>query len=296
MHIEIQVALNFVISYLYNKLPRRRVNIFGEELEKALRDKFQGHWYPEKPFKGSAYRCLKTGDPIDSVLERAARESGVPIGDILENLPNELSVWVDPGEVSFRIGEKGAVKILYTENNENHEDSHSADREVTKMFNPEAQCFRPIDAVNTTMNNLSLSPKNLPLALPQAGSGSSPHSAASSSPTYKGSPNPTISGSCSSGSGAGSGSNLGPGPGPGTAPVPVPGNSATANASGGAFMQRGAQTPLTFTTATFAQTKFGSTKLKTSSKRTNRPVLIQLPFGPLRHRTSLFLVPKQMCL
>jgi len=54
---------------------------------------------------------LKTGDPIDSVLERAARESGVPIGDILENLPNELSVWIDPGEVSFRVGEKGAVKV-----------------------------------------------------------------------------------------------------------------------------------------------------------------------------------------
>lgn len=53
MHIEVQVALNFVISYLYNKLPRRRVNIFGEELEKALKDKFQGHWYPEKPFKVS---------------------------------------------------------------------------------------------------------------------------------------------------------------------------------------------------------------------------------------------------
>lgn len=51
MHIEVQVALNFVISYLYNKLPRRRVNIFGEELEKALKDKFQGHWYPEQPFK-----------------------------------------------------------------------------------------------------------------------------------------------------------------------------------------------------------------------------------------------------
>lgn len=53
MHIEVSVALNFVISYLYNKLPRRRVNIFGEELEKALKDKFQGHWYPEKPFKVS---------------------------------------------------------------------------------------------------------------------------------------------------------------------------------------------------------------------------------------------------
>lgn len=111
MHIEVQVALNFVISYLYNKLPRRRVNIFGEELEKALKDKFSGHWYPEKPFKGSAFRCLKTGDPVDPVLERAARESGVPIQDILENLPHELAVWVDPGEVSYRIGEKGAVKV-----------------------------------------------------------------------------------------------------------------------------------------------------------------------------------------
>lgn len=111
MHIEVQVALNFVISYLYNKLPRRRVNIFGEELEKALKEKFQGHWYPEKPFKGSAFRCLKTGDPIDTVLERAARESGVPIHDILENLPQELAVWVDPGEVSYRIGEKGRFSI-----------------------------------------------------------------------------------------------------------------------------------------------------------------------------------------
>ncbi|XP_033242677.1 protein Tob1 isoform X2 [Drosophila miranda] len=271
MHIEIQVALNFVISYLYNKLPRRRVNIFGEELEKALRDKFQGHWYPEKPFKGSAYRCLKTGDAIDSVLERAARESGVPISDILENLPHELSVWMDPGEVSFRVGEKGAVKILYTENNENHEDSRSADREVNKTFNPEAQCFRPIDVVNTTLTNLSLSPKSLPVPMPQAGS--SPQSAASGSPTYKGSPNPNASnGSCGSASASGSSSGSAPAPAPGqtqaTTQAPAHGNT-SAGGTASAYLQRAPQAPLTFTTATFAQTKFGSTKLKTSSKRAN---------------------------
>ncbi|XP_070136511.1 protein Tob1-like isoform X3 [Drosophila bipectinata] len=254
MHIEIQIALNFVISYLYNKLPRRRVNIFGEELEKALGEKFLGHWYPEKPFKGSAYRCLKTGDPIDSVLERAARESGVPICDVLENLPSELSVWVDPGEVSFRIGEKGAVKIIYSENNENHEESHSTDREVTKTYSPEAQCIRPIDAVNTTINTLSLSAKALSLVLPQVCS--LPLSTFSSSPTHHGSPSPMDCGSASI---------LGAGP------VALPRNIATSNASSAAFMQRGAHAPLTFTTATFAQTKFGSTKLKTSSKRTNSP-------------------------
>lgn len=62
-------------------------------------------------FQGSAFRCLKTGEPTDPVLEIAARESGVLVSDIIENLPAELSVWVDPGEVSYRIGEKGAVKV-----------------------------------------------------------------------------------------------------------------------------------------------------------------------------------------
>lgn len=239
MHIEVQVALNFVISYLYNKLPRRRVNIFGEELEKALKDKFSGHWYPDKPFKGSAFRCLKTGDPVDSVLERAARESGVPIQDILENLPGELAVWVDPGEVSYRIGEKGSVKVLFSDNHEQstndnaavHEDT-CADREVNKTFNPEAQCFRPIDVIGSTLSGLSLSP-NKP---------GSPFASPSTAPSASTSPAP-----------------------PKTPPSPAPAS----------FMPRATQ-PLTFTTATFAQTKFGSTKLKTNSKRANRYVIISI--------------------
>ena len=49
--------------------------------------------------KGSAYRCLKTGQPTDAVLERAAVEANLNIADILENLPAEMSVWIDPGEV-----------------------------------------------------------------------------------------------------------------------------------------------------------------------------------------------------
>lgn len=257
MHIEVQVALNFVISYLYNKLPRRRVNIFGEELEKALKDKFQGHWYPEKPFKGSAFRCLKTGDPIDTVLERAARESGVPIHDILENLPQELAVWVDPGEVSYRIGEKGAVKILFSDKGDPQEE-HSADREVTKTFNPEAQCFRPIESLSSSMNNLSLSPKSLtpfsnqhphngvmvPQQLQHNGNQQQPAVPNSVNVNHinpqSSAPSPTLNNGYKG------------------SPSPVP-----------AFIPR-TTTPLTFTTATFAQTKFGSTKLKTSSKRANR--------------------------
>lgn len=268
MHIEVQVALNFVISYLYNKLPRRRVNIFGEELEKALKDKFKGHWYPEKPFKGSAFRCLKTGDPIDPVLERAAKESGVPIQDILENLPCELAVWVDPGEVSYRIGEKSVVKILYSESHDLHDDT-CADREVTKTFNPEAQCFRPIEAVNTSLSGLSLSPKSTSpfpssnsLATSTASNGSSNSSNSNGNSSNNGQQQQQQQQTTVSG---GSGSSSAPSPTPLTSssfkgsPSPVP----------PAFIPR-STAPLTFTTATFAQTKFGSTKLKTSSKRANR--------------------------
>lgn len=206
--------------------------------------------------QGSAFRCLKTGDPTDPVLERAARESGVPIADILENLPAELAVWVDPGEVSYRIGEKGAVKILFSESSEQHaEDTSSADREVTKTFNPEAQCFRPIDAVSSSMSALSLSPK------------SSPHSSPSTSAPSPASANVAATNFLKNGGGGnGSGGSAGGAPG-NNAPAPATtGGNATI---GNTFLNR-TQAPLTFTTATFAQTKFGSTKLKTNSKRSNR--------------------------
>ena len=149
MHSEIQVALKFVISFLFNKLPRRRVNLFGEELENALREKFQGHWYPDKPFKGSAYRCLKITDPSDPVLNRAARESGNPISDIIENLPADLAVWIDPGEVSYRMGEKGAVKILYSEKETNSS--------TVEEVNPEVRGFLTLDTVTSSLSGLSLS-------------------------------------------------------------------------------------------------------------------------------------------
>ena len=119
MHVEIQVALNFLISFLYNKLPRRRVNQFGEELEAALKAKFANHWYPDQPAKGSAYRCLKTANPLDPVFEIAARNCGLELVDIQEYLPAELTIWVEPGEVSYRMSEKSPVKLLYQENEQN---------------------------------------------------------------------------------------------------------------------------------------------------------------------------------
>jgi protein Tob/BTG len=120
------------------------------------------------------------------------------------------------------------TQILYSEQKHDSPDDNNADREVTSTFNPEAQCFRPIEIISSSLNALTLSPKSSP-------NDSSPTS--STSPMYNKNNSP-------------SGAN---------------GSSTTT------FLGRQQQhEPVLFTTATFAQTKFGSTKLKNNSKRTNR--------------------------
>ncbi|GAB1599165.1 serine/threonine-protein kinase phg2-like [Argonauta hians] len=163
MHVEVSVALNFIISYLYNKLPRRRVDMFGHELEKRMKTKFNGHWYPERPNKGSAYRCIRVnGEKVDPDIEKAVYGSGLEIGEVRSYLPSDLTLWIDPSEVSYRLSEKGAVKILYSDKKDD-ELLDTVDHEVqaaNKGFNPEAQCFKPIDSVSSSLSSLSLSPSS----------------------------------------------------------------------------------------------------------------------------------------
>lgn len=78
----------------------------------------------------------------------------------------------------FRLGEKGCVKILYSES-ESSEDR--ADREIYRTFNPEAQCFKPIDSIASQLGSMSLSSGSSSSSSPY---GNSP------SPTYKSSSSP----------------------------------------------------------------------------------------------------------
>lgn len=39
------------------KLESHKIELFVERLAVALQEKFRGHWYPENPSKGQAYRC-----------------------------------------------------------------------------------------------------------------------------------------------------------------------------------------------------------------------------------------------
>ncbi|XP_077414058.1 protein Tob2 [Vanacampus margaritifer] len=284
MHLEVKVALNFIVSYLYNKLPRRRADLFGEELERILVSRFEGHWYPEAPLRGSAFRCLHLGAPRDPVVELAAKRSGLDTEEVRANVPAELSVWIDPYEVSYQIGEKGALKVLYLEDPPglscDGERAEGLMREVkgdseleeakSLGFNPDAQVFIPIGS--------QLSPSLMaPLSTSPTPPSVQPGPTLFNYPTSSSPPDPASHSSNTST------------PSPPTNGIPYL----------SAQQPAARPQPITFTTAAFAATKFGSTKMKKCSvagSAAASSVAVGVPPVPrmLTHSPTAILAPEML--
>jgi len=120
MRIEVTSAANFLVRLLrLNKesavVSDQQLEVFRSSLIDTLRRRYQEHWFPEKPCKGSGYRCIRINGKMDPVLAQAGGSVGLP-GQFLHTLfPSELTMWIDPREVSYRIGENGSICVLYDE-------------------------------------------------------------------------------------------------------------------------------------------------------------------------------------
>lgn len=79
----------------------------------SLAEHYKHHWFPEKPFKGSGYRCIRINHKMDPIICKAASQIGLSLPQLYQLLPSELTLWVDPYEVSYRIGEDGSICVLY---------------------------------------------------------------------------------------------------------------------------------------------------------------------------------------
>lgn len=113
---EIESASTFLANLL--RMENRhvkiaRVEMFRRTLEELLRHHYQHHWFPEKPCKGSGYRCIRINHKMDPLIAKAGDVCGFNESDLRKLLPNELTMWVDPLEVSYRIGENGSICVLY---------------------------------------------------------------------------------------------------------------------------------------------------------------------------------------
>ncbi|KAM4726460.1 protein BTG3 [Anableps anableps] len=115
------------------KLESVKIELFVERLAVALQEKFKGHWYPESPSKGQAYRCIRINrfHRQDPDLLRACRESGVKYSDL--GLPRELTLWVDPGEVCCRYGEQNPCFSVATFSSDDEDDKDVA-KKVTSAL------------------------------------------------------------------------------------------------------------------------------------------------------------------
>lgn len=115
MRLEIKSASNFLANLLRlgNGLEGNQLELFRCTLEDLLRHHYQQHWFPEKPFKGSGYRCLRINHKMDPILAKAGFACGLNEASLRQLFPNELTMWVDPKEVSYRIGENGSICVLF---------------------------------------------------------------------------------------------------------------------------------------------------------------------------------------
>jgi len=116
--VEIQVAVHWWIEKLDKLgLTEEQVAMFKDHLIKVLLKKFAGHWYPQNPSLGNAFRSLLCDSrSVDKTLVEAARKSY--IGNIQKRLGEEcLIMWVDPGQVEvkyFSANTREVPIILYS--------------------------------------------------------------------------------------------------------------------------------------------------------------------------------------
>jgi protein Tob/BTG len=125
MREEISVAERFLTQLLLDpEKPQLKIAAlvdFGLTLRHILILKYENHWYPLSPYRESEYRCIRLGkgssttksSEIDPVYIRTLSRCGITTEEFLNRMPENLTIWIDPGEVSYRIGEYGKVKTLY---------------------------------------------------------------------------------------------------------------------------------------------------------------------------------------
>ena len=124
MREEISVAERFLTQLLLDpEKPQLKIGAlvdFGLNLRHILILKYENHWYPLCPYRGSEYRCIRLGkgssktkhSEIDPVYIKTLSKCGITTEEFLERMPENLTIWIDPGEVSYRRRVR-KIKTLY---------------------------------------------------------------------------------------------------------------------------------------------------------------------------------------
>jgi len=132
MLIEIKTACQFLTNYISSHVSESQSKLFGLILSTLLHAKYASHWDTKNPNKGNAYRAVTIfNERLDSTIMSAAHAASIP--NIGKYLPNELCLWIDPYNVSYKIGDYGNIITLYE--------------------SPESKTYSPKSSNSTMMTN-----------------------------------------------------------------------------------------------------------------------------------------------
>lgn len=119
MRIEIKSAANFLVDLARlsssSDLNDEQLERFRGNVVDILLRHYTDHWFPDKPNRGSGYRCIRINGTLDPLIARAGFMMGLAMNFLRGLFPKELTMWVDPQEVAYRIGENGSICVLYEE-------------------------------------------------------------------------------------------------------------------------------------------------------------------------------------
>eukprot|EP00127_Corallochytrium_limacisporum_P006851 Clim_evm66s236 gene=Clim_evmTU66s236 len=122
MQIEIATAANIICGFASNQLDEHTLSFLHRRLSEYLEEKYGMHWYLDDPDQGSAYRSLvccrdnvRSGSSfMDPVIHDVFVSCGLNPADFVGCFPDTMTVWVDPGSVSYKIGQNGSVCEVYS--------------------------------------------------------------------------------------------------------------------------------------------------------------------------------------
>jgi len=110
---EILAAVNFITKLMsHSSFTLDQENLFRSSLLSLMESKFSSHWDPTDPLKGNAYRSiLLTENYLDPIIVMSSKLAGIVEID-RKKLPSELVIWIDPNEVTYRLGDNGSIAYL----------------------------------------------------------------------------------------------------------------------------------------------------------------------------------------
>lgn len=133
MLVEITSAADFLVHLLRissTRLNEDQLDLFRGSVSNILQNRYREHWFPQKPNKGSAFRCIRINGKMDPIIAQAGAAIGIHPQFLRTLFPFELTIWIDPAEVSYRIGENGSICVLY----ESKESSPPPPRQSPELY------------------------------------------------------------------------------------------------------------------------------------------------------------------